>query len=122
MSEQLPELVPELVPDLGSPALADGDAIADQAPFDGTPSDPTEDNRSPRIPHLGHALLFGAITALSLMLAVVVFCGLNSAPRGGSATSSRLPRRLASFPSSGGAPSSPAFAGGGAWPNTSITS
>ncbi len=62
-----------------APALAEGDAIAlpptDETPNSAPPETPT------RIPHLGHALLFLAITALLLLLTEAVLLGRSHSLR-----------------------------------------
>ena len=56
-----------------TPALAEGDAIA-LAPMDETPNSAPDDPPT-RVPHLGHALLFVAITTLLLFLTEAVLLG-----------------------------------------------
>lgn len=56
------------------PLLPEGEAIL-QPPLDNTPNDAPEEPSS-RIPHLGHALLFLAITGLTLLLAQATLLGV----------------------------------------------
>lgn len=56
------------------PILPDGEAIL-QPPLDNTPNDASEEPPT-RIPHLGHALLFLAITAVTLLLAQATLLGV----------------------------------------------
>lgn len=56
------------------PILPEGEAIV-QPPMDNTPNDAPEDPPT-RIPHLGHALLFLAITGLTLLLAQATLLGI----------------------------------------------
>lgn len=57
-----------------APILPDGEAIL-QPPLDNTPDDAPEEPPT-RIPHLGHALLFLAITGLTLIIAQATLLGV----------------------------------------------
>ncbi len=65
-------ILPPLGPPL-APVLAPGEAVA-LAPMDETPNS-SDDDPPTRVPHLGHALLFVAITGLLLLLAQAVLLG-----------------------------------------------
>ncbi len=56
------------------PLLPEGEAIV-QPPLDNTPNDSPEEPAT-RIPHLGHALLFLAITGITLLLAQATLLGV----------------------------------------------
>lgn len=56
------------------PILPDGEAIV-QPPLDNTPDDAPDDAPS-HIPHLGHALLFLALTGLTLLVAQATLLGI----------------------------------------------
>ena len=56
------------------PILPEGEAIL-QPPLDNTPDDKPDDTPS-RIPHLGHAALFLAITGITLLLAQAALLGI----------------------------------------------
>ena len=56
------------------PMLPEGEAIV-QPPLDNTPNDAPEESAA-RIPHLGHALLFLAITGITLLLAQAALLGV----------------------------------------------
>ena len=88
-------ILPPLGPPL-APVLAPGEAVA-LPPMDETPN--SSDNDAPtRVPHLGHALLFVAITGLLLLLAQAVLLGLShpTLGRGAAATTEAVlqPKRL----------------------------
>ncbi len=67
-------ILPPLGPAL-APVLAPGEAVA-LPPMDETPNSPETDAPT-RVPHIGHALLFVAITGLLLLLAQAVLLGMS---------------------------------------------
>ncbi|CAN5623244.1 hypothetical protein BH10ACI4_BH10ACI4_38760 [soil metagenome] len=62
------------------PILPDGEAIL-QPPMDNTPNDAPDDETPARIPHLGHAALFLALTGALLLLSQLPFLGLHTASK-----------------------------------------
>jgi len=61
------------------PILPEGEAIL-QPPLDNTPNDPPDSDRPARIPNLGHALIFLAITGTILLLSQLALVGLMYIP------------------------------------------